>query len=455
MFFLPLLLILLLAFPATSGGQEAAGGSPFVMNFDYARFRNDATSGYLEFYYMFYCGQLKYQLEGPSLRGAIVLNTEVTKETSGEPVVKEHTVLPIVLADTTIASQQQLVVRQAGHYIPMGRYSLHVVAYDSANPSMRDSLRLKLDVNPYTERPALSDLELCSSIKASSDRSDPYYKNAHIVIPNPTLVFGKDHPVVYVYTELYDLDTAKTYRLEYDVVDNAGASVKKVGRDRRYSVASTVEVGTLNAVSLKSGRYSLRLTLKDAVSGKATQVEKRFYVDNPSIALESAPSISPSISGAVAALSPVELDKEFQQIKYLATESEMYLINQLKDEEGKKKFLQDFWNRMEAGSDGRSPVKRADFLQSVSIANDRYSHFGKEGWRTDRGRVFILYGKPDEIERHPSEGEARPFEIWYYYQIENGVQFIFVDRTGFGDYQLVHSTKRGELRDEGWSRYLR
>jgi len=44
--------------------------------------------------------------------------------------------------------------------------------------------------------------------------------------------------------------------------------------------------------------------------------------------------------------------------------------------------------------------------------------------------------------------------VWYFYQIENGVEFYFVDRTGFNEYILVNSTKRGELRDDQWQRYL-
>jgi hypothetical protein len=67
---------------------------------------------------------------------------------------------------------------------------------------------------------------------------------------------------------------------------------------------------------------------------------------------------------------------------------------------------------------------------------------------------MILYAEPDEIERFPSSTSEKPYEIWHYYSIENGVEFIFVDRSAFGDYILVHSTKRGELRDDQWQRYL-
>ena len=95
------------------------------------------------------------------------------------------------------------------------------------------------------------------------------------------------------------------------------------------------------------------------------------------------------------------------------------------------------------------------WLQRMGTANQRYSSLAKEGWRTDRGRVLILYGEPSEIDRKASTDRSKPYEIWYYYQIENSVQFVFIDRSGFGDYVLVHSTKRGEVQDESWEQYLK
>ena len=78
----------------------------------------------------------------------------------------------------------------------------------------------------------------------------------------------------------------------------------------------------------------------------------------------------------------------------------------------------------------------------------------KEGWQTDRGRVYMIYGEPSEIERFPNETNTKPYEIWHYNEIEGGVVFIFGDITGFNDYQLLHSTKRGEIRDDYWMRRI-
>jgi len=68
--------------------------------------------------------------------------------------------------------------------------------------------------------------------------------------------------------------------------------------------------------------------------------------------------------------------------------------------------------------------------------------------------VYLVYGQPSEIDRYPNQTDTRPYEIWYYYDMEGGGQFIFGDITGFSDFMLLHSTKRGELRDDGWQRRI-
>jgi GWxTD domain-containing protein len=427
--------------------QTAAQPNPFVINFDYARFRHSATHAYLELYYSFYCGQITFHSEGTDLKGGVAIRTDLTQEGSGKSVINERVVLPVVMDDTSAAGWRTTsILRQAGHLVPFGNYRLHVVAYDSANPAHRDSLSMPVEIKAFA---TVSDLQLCASIQASTNTSHPYFKNAHEVTPHPSLVFGAFMPVVYAYTELYDVDTSKVYAVDYEIIDADGAVAKKVSRQRRYRTRNTVEVSTLNAVALKPGKYTLRLNVQNSPSQ-----QKEFYVYQlPSASVEPAPNAT-SLAVAIETLTEKEIEEEFQKAKYLADKTETSFFSQLKTAPAKKEFLKEFWSRLEAGSATETPRPRTDYLRRVQLADERYSQYTKKGWRTDRGRVFILYGKPDEVERHPSEGVTKPYEVWYFYQIENGVQFVFVDRNGFGDYELVHSTKRNELSDEDWRRYL-
>jgi hypothetical protein len=100
------------------------------------------------------------------------------------------------------------------------------------------------------------------------------------------------------------------------------------------------------------------------------------------------------------------------------------------------------------------PDLRDRYLQATRFANENFRSFAREGWRTDRGRVYLIYGQPDDIERFPSSDEAKPYEIWTYNGIEGGVEFIFGDRLGLREYQLLHSSKLGEIKNENWRALL-
>jgi len=149
-------------------------------------------------------------------------------------------------------------------------------------------------------------------------------------------------------------------------------------------------------------------------------------------------------------MSETELDKEFAMARYIATPEEINRYKQLKGEDAKRKFLADFWVKRDP--DKSTPINemKIEYFKRVEYANQHFSVGNKEGWKTDRGRVYIMYGPPDEYERHPSEVDSKPYEIWYYHNIEGGVEFVFVDKSGFSDYILVHSTKRNEIRDDNW-----
>jgi hypothetical protein len=94
-------------------------------------------------------------------------------------------------------------------------------------------------------------------------------------------------------------------------------------------------------------------------------------------------------------------------------------------------------------------------MKRVERSNADFSMLGREGYRTDRGRVHITYGTPDDVERHPNEPDMKPYEVWSYNNIQGGVIFVFLQRNQGGDYELVHSTHRNELHDENWQMYAR
>ena len=90
------------------------------------------------------------------------------------------------------------------------------------------------------------------------------------------------------------------------------------------------------------------------------------------------------------------------------------------------------WKRFWREIDPSGEAERV-FLERYAYAWERWRRF--DGTLADMGKVYVKYGPPDWVERHPFELDVRPYEVWYYDRY--GLSFIFVDRNGTGDYELV------------------
>ena len=84
---------------------------------------------------------------------------------------------------------------------------------------------------------------------------------------------------------------------------------------------------------------------------------------------------------------------------------------------------------------------KEEHYRRIAFANEHFATSGNAGWRTDRGHMYIVYGPPDELERHPSGAQERyAREVWMYRHVDgvgNNVTVTFVDRAGSGDYRLA------------------
>ena len=425
------------------------------MNMDYARFRNDTVSTYLEIYYSFYAGSISFARADSDYRGAVMVTTLIREKNTNDTLVLQRRKMPVAIPDTTSLSRLSVFVVQAGFSLPYGEYVLEVNASDSLVSARKDSIRLPVTLARYPEGITGSDIEFCSEIKNASGTPTTFTKNSLEVVPNPSLVFGVGtYPVLFRYMELYNLDTAVTYQVTTQVFDQASATVmKKEQRQKKFSARNSVEAGLSNVGSIKSGRYYYRITVSDTLGHNLFQSEKKFYLDNPHIKQAQLPA-STVRAAEFAGMTTDELTGEFRKAKYVATAAEIKTFAAIKSVDGQREFLAKFWSDVETDRPPLYGIRRAEYLQRITAANQRFRSAGREGWQSDRGRVFVLYGEADEVERFPSSGDVKPYEVWHFYKLENGVEFDFVDRSGFGDYILVNSTKRGETQDDAWQRYL-
>ncbi len=447
-----LILSVLLAAAVPAFSQVGPGRAAFRLDADLARFSASESLTYVELYYGLPEAGLSYRPDSAGYSGAAEMTLEVGDSTG--VIASRSWVLPRVFPDSSDISSPKNILSFESLALPAGRYTIRLSARDSLDPSRRDSVILPLAIQGRAERSgALSDIELCSRITPSEDRASPFYKNTLEVIPNPARLYGEGLPVLHFYAEVYDLDASPgpPVALRASIVDGSGREVAFQSKVKPRTHQSSAEFGSMNVGSLPGGSYRFVLSLIDSVARPARTVavaEKKFFIYNPSGEGAAADVGPPRQGRSFAFITEAEADDELRKLRYIAVDAEKRQMEQLVDLNAKRNFIGNFW----AGRDARpgSGRTRDEYLARIAAADAAYAERGKEGWLTDRGRVMVVYGKPDDIERHTSMSESRPYEIWEYRGIQGGVVFVFVDRLGFGSYRLVHSTHLNELRNENW-----
>jgi GWxTD domain-containing protein len=141
-------------------------------------------------------------------------------------------------------------------------------------------------------------------------------------------------------------------------------------------------------------------------------------------------------------------------VAYIITDEERKAFKKLQTDEEREQFIASFWGRRDPDPDTDENEYKEEYYERIAYANEHYAS-GIPGWKTDRGRIYITFGKPNEIESHPTGGNydrpsyegggstsTYPFEIWWYRYLPNigsGIEIEFVDPTGSGEYRIARS----------------
>ncbi len=141
-----------------------------------------------------------------------------------------------------------------------------------------------------------------------------------------------------------------------------------------------------------------------------------------------------------------------EDVAYIITDEERKAFKQLNTDEERESFIEQFWLRRDPTPDTEENEFKEEHYRRIAYANEHYAS-GIPGWKTDRGRIYITYGPPDEIESHPSGGSYErpieegggetstyPFEKWRYRYIDgigSDINIEFVDTTMSGEYHMT------------------
>src|SRR5665213_4080511 len=141
-----------------------------------------------------------------------------------------------------------------------------------------------------------------------------------------------------------------------------------------------------------------------------------------------------------------------EDVAYIITDEERKAFKQFNTDEEREQFVEQFWLRRDPTPDTVENEFKEEHYRRIAYANERYAS-GIPGWKSDRGRIYITFGPPDEIDDHPSGGTYErpaaegggetttfPFEDWRYRYIEgigNDIQIEFVDTTMTGEFHMT------------------
>jgi len=141
-----------------------------------------------------------------------------------------------------------------------------------------------------------------------------------------------------------------------------------------------------------------------------------------------------------------------EDVRWIITDQEMKAFKNLSNDEERDSFIENFWLRRNPSPDSPENTYKEEHYARIAYANEHFAA-GMPGWKTDRGHIYIAYGKPDSIESHPSGGtydrpmdegggqtSTFPFEIWHYRYlagIGDNIDIEFVDTCMCGAYHMT------------------
>src|SRR5437588_4194429 len=195
----------------------------------------------------------------------------------------------------------------------------------------------------------------------------------------------------------------------------------------------------------RSGRLSVTLlTVSLAVPSGLAQKKNSEKTQDPS---EKTRNVKPELNKAYK-------DWLEKDVAYIITDEERKAFKKLQTDDERERFIEEFWRRRDPDPDTDENEYREEYYERIAYANEHFSS-GIPGWKSDRGRIYIMYGRPDEKDSHPAGGPYErdptegggstttyPFEKWFYRYlpgIGSGIEIEFVDPTGSGEYRMARN----------------
>ncbi len=340
-------------------------------------------------------------------KASVEVNVSILNN-NGELISRKNIYRDVYVDDYALTnSQSDFLSEIVSFELSQGRYQAIILVTDLESKKS-DEMELNIESHSLIkEAIGISDLMLTSSDELVDSLNQPADPIGRGRITDPDGNY-------FLFFDVYRKDVLKPLNIDVFVSDGKNRlqyedSLSYIGGERISSYFIPLKVDRLNF-----GGYTLAL---------------RFTQDQYNI--EKRITLKLNFHGIPNAIHSIDL--AIRQLYLIATKKEKNQLLDAEPGEKEKEFIR-FWNEAFPTPNSEVNEKMLEYYRRVRYATNQFGE-GVAGWKTDRGRVYILYGPPAEVERQIFVEDNSPVEIWYYNHLNR--QFVFRDENGFGDYRLV------------------
>ncbi len=269
--------LLLLLFGSTMVGQDQ-----LRFEFDYAQFKFDTTSNYLEIYYSIIPSDFTLTEEDGVYLIKGKMHIQIQRSETNELVVNKEWGLTKQLKDSSEYNDGQALLGVVGFKLRGGSYTINISVEDMLTSNKDKGFTEEINILPYYRNSfSISDLEFASRIlNENVNENSIFYKNTLEVYPNPSVIFSQNSPVLFYYCELYDLNTSSSNNLVLTkiLLNSNNVKVYENSKDLNSLKESIVEVGIVNLRKYPTDSYTFILTISDPETKEiSSSIKKLFF----------------------------------------------------------------------------------------------------------------------------------------------------------------------------------
>lgn len=410
--------------------------------------------------------------ENTNKQWGAAIQTDLTISTDTGIVAQSHYILTTIPGSSKEEAIRQNIIDIQRFAAPIGKMRVSLQLTDVSNTSNKFNYTDSITISIYQARPFYSTIQILDTALFSANEKDPFYKNGRVQVPLSTNFLDDHRDILHYYAELYQtrsLNPSDTLIQRLFVsrkpLDPPVAGLQRTDTIKRAAVWPVT--GDMNITRLPTGNYYLNVVLENQTHSRLASSSTFFQRINTVPVLAKDTVRDTSIQKIelfdlnetfVGKYNMAQLRAILKMLEPTATAMEHETIQgflKKPDETYMRYFVYNFW----VARDKANPKKEWDkYTANVKEVNKLFGSSATPGYETERGQIYLRYGKPNERVVVNNETGALPYEIWVYNatarQGSPGIFLFYKPGYMISDYKLLHSTVNGEIRNTAWREFL-